>query len=195
MEIILASTSSYRQALLRRLQLRFSCEPPGVEEEPLPQELPEAMAERLALAKATAVASRFPDALVIGSDQVATLDGEVLGKPGTYERAREQLLKSSGRRVDFYTGIAVLCPARGFHGTHVESFRVYFRELDPGEIDAYLHREAPYDCAGSFKCEGLGIALFARLEGDDPTALEGLPLIALCRLLSAAGCAVLPTVR
>ncbi len=153
------------------------------------------MAVRLAGAKAQAVAGLHRDALVIGSDQVATLDDRVLGKPGEYQIARAQLLSCSGRRVVFYTAVTVVCQARDISLSHLEPFTVEFRHLTSAEIDAYLQREQPYDCAGSFKCEGLGIALFTRLAGDDPTALEGLPLIALCRLLNEAGCAVLPTPR
>jgi septum formation protein len=192
MEIILASTSSYRRALLERLGLPFQCVPPGVDEKQLPGETPAAMAARLALAKAESVAACSPQALVIGSDQVAALGGKVLGKPGDFATARAQLAASSGRTVNFYTGLALVCRARALHLTHLEPFAVEFRSLQPGEIDAYLERDQPYDCAGSFKWEGLGISLFRRLRGDDPTALEGLPLIALCELLSLAGCAVLP---
>jgi MAF protein len=192
MEIILASTSSYRRALLERLGLPFECASPGVEETRLPGEAPAAMAARLALAKAESVAACSPQALVIGSDQVAALGGKVLGKPGDFATARAQLAASSGREVHFYTGLALVCQARALCLTHLEPFTVEFRSLQPGEIDAYLERDRPYDCAGSFKWEGLGISLFRRLRGDDPTALEGLPLSALCKLLSAAGCAVLP---
>lgn len=193
MEIILGSTSAYRKALLQRLQLPFRCEPPDVAEARIVGEAPQAMAARLALAKAAAVSARHAGALVIGSDQVATVDGAVLGKPGGFAAAREQLLRCAGRSVIFYTAIALLRQTDGVRLQHLEPFAVHFRQLSVAEVEAYLRKEEPYDCAGSFKCEGLGIALFERLEGADPTALEGLPLIALCRLLSEAGCAVLPT--
>lgn len=149
------------------------------------------MAERLAVAKASAVAALHPSALVIGSDQVASIGGNITGKPGTHEAAREQLLASSGREVRFYTGLALICSARGLSYSLVESFSVHFRELDERSIEAYLRKEQPYDCAGSFKCEGLGVALFEKMAGDDPTSLEGLPLIATCRLLREAGMDVL----
>lgn len=201
MDIILASTSPYRRRLLERLQIRFRCLPPDVDESRLPGEMPAVMASRLALAKARSVALAHPDALVIGSDQVAALEGipdhksaagtSILGKPGNHEAARAQLQASSGRVACFYTGIALSCIATGFERFHVEPFRVYFREIDDKSIENYLLREQPYDCAGSFKCEGLGIALFERLEGRDPTGLEGLPLITLTGLLAEAGCPVL----
>lgn len=195
MEIILASTSQYRKALLERLQLRFRCEPPEISEERSQNESPAAMAMRLATAKALAVADRHPAALVIGSDQVATLNDRVLGKPGSQAVAAQQLRWCSGREVLFHTAVTVACRFQDTLLVHVEPFTVEFRHLSTPEIDTYLQREQPYDCAGSFKCEGLGIALFERLTGNDPTALEGLPLIALCRLLSQAGCEVLPTPR
>ena len=195
MEIILGSTSRYRQALLQRLQVPFRCETPAVTETRLAGEAPQAMAMRLALAKAASVSARHPDALVIGSDQVATVNGAILGKPGGFAAAREQLLRCAGHSITFYTAIALLRQTSGTRLEHLEPFVVHFRQLGAAEIEAYLHKEQPYDCAGSFKCEGLGIALFERLEGADPTALEGLPLIALCRLLTEAGCAVLPAGR
>lgn len=197
MDIILASTSPYRRHLLQRLQLPFRCLASGVDEQALAAESPAAMASRLAVAKARSVAQAHPDALVIGSDQVAALDSpnpgapRILGKPGNHTAARAQLLASAGQVVSFYTGVAVCIAATGFEQFHVEPFRVYFRELDDKSIENYLSREQPYDCAGSFKCEGLGIALFERLEGRDPTSLEGLPLIALTDLLAAAGYPVL----
>ena len=149
------------------------------------------MAGRLALAKAKAISTQHPSALVIGSDQVAALDGRIMGKPGNHEMARAQLQASSGRTVHFYTGVALSCAARKLQKCHVELFSAHFRELADSSIENYLLREEPYDCAGSFKCEGLGIALFRRLEGNDPTSLEGLPLIALTGLLAEAGVAVL----
>jgi len=201
MDIILASTSPYRRHLLQRLQLPFRCLAPGVDEQGLAAESPAGMASRLALAKARSVALAHPGALVIGSDQVAVLDppdsgaSRILGKPGNHMAARAQLLASAGQVVSFYTGVAVCIAATGFEQFHVEPFRVYFRELDDKSIENYLSKEQPYDCAGSFKCEGLGIALFDRLEGRDPTSLEGLPLIALTDLLAAAGYPVLGVAR
>ena len=191
MELILASTSPYRKRLLERLQIPFSCTAPNVDESPLPGEQPEALAERLARAKAQAISARQPGALVIGSDQVASLDGRSIGKPGGFAAAEQQLRDSSGRTVQFYTGLALAGPAAGECHSCVEVFSVAFRRLSEAEIEAYLLKEQPYDCAGSFKCEGLGIALFERMIGDDPTALEGLPLIASCRLLREAGLDIL----
>lgn len=187
MDLILASTSTYRRSLLQRLQIPFRALPPQVEETALENEAPEQLVARLALAKARAVSAIHPDALVIGSDQVATLDGQAIGKPGNHERAATQLRACSGREVQFLTGLAVVCENNGFEELHVESFMVYFRELSDSQIENYLRREQPYDCAGSFKCEGLGIALFSSLSGDDPTALEGLPLISLVNILNSAG--------
>jgi len=191
MDIILASTSSYRRHLLERLQIPFRCLPPVAAETRLPNEEPAAMAARLSLEKARSIARQHPAALVIGSDQVASLDGEVMGKPGNYESARSQLRASAGRRVYFHTGVALVAVSSNFERFHVEPFSVLFRELDDKSIENYLIREQPYDSAGSFKCEGLGIALFRRLEGADPTSLEGLPLIALTGLLAEAGMPVL----
>lgn len=190
MELILASTSPYRRQLLQRLQVPFRCEAPQVDESALPGEFPQALAERLATAKARAVSALHPGTLVIGSDQVASIDGRCIGKPGGYDAAAQQLRDSSGRKVLFYTGLAVAGPGPDQCHSQVETFCVEFRQLAETEILAYLRKEQPYDCAGSFKCEGLGIALFRRMIGDDPTALEGLPLIATCRLLRAAGFAV-----
>lgn len=191
MDIILASTSPYRRQLLGRLRLDFRCLAPRAAEDRLPGESPPAMAARLALAKASSIALHYPDALVIGSDQVAALGSEVMGKPGGHEAARGQLRASSGRTVQFHTGVALKCMASGIERFHVEPFSVHFREISDKSIEDYLQREQPYDCAGSFKCEGLGIALFERLEGRDPTSLEGLPLIALTSLLAEAGVFVL----
>ena len=191
MDVILASSSPYRQRLLARLQIRFSSVAPDVDETRLPEEAPAAMAARLALAKARAVARDYPDALVIGSDQVAALGDTVMGKPGDHASAFAQLRASAGHEVRFHTGLALHCAASGFERFHVEPFSVYFRELSDKSIETYLQIEPPYDCAGSFKCEGLGIALFERMAGDDPTSLEGLPLIALTGMLGAAGHPVL----
>lgn len=187
--LVLASTSPYRRELLARLGVEFTTARPDVDETPLPGEAPEALVARLARAKAQAVAAAHPEALVIGSDQVAVLDGAILGKPGSHERAREQLLRASGREVRFLTGLA-LCDGERC-AVEVEPYGVVFRTLSEGQIERYLRREQPYDCAGSFKSEGLGIVLFERLEGEDPNALIGLPLIRLVRMLEAAGC-ILP---
>jgi septum formation protein len=185
--VVLGSTSRYRRELLARLALPFEVEAPEVDETPQPAERPEALARRLALAKARAVAARHPAAAVIGSDQVADLDGEPLGKPGTHARAVEQLRRMQGRTVVFQTALAVVCQATGFEQVDLAPVRVRFRTLSDLEIEAYLRAEQPYDCAGSAKSEGLGIALLESIDSDDPTALVGLPLIRTCRLLRAAG--------
>ena len=193
MDLILASTSSYRRQLLTRLQLPFSCEAPGVDETHMPGESPETLARRLSLAKAQEVAEHYPGALVIGSDQVACVDGAIQGKPGGFEAARAQLQASSGSVVTFYTGVALVALEHSLEQVTTVPFRVHFRQLRDTEIEDYLRKEQPYDCAGSFKSEGLGIALFDAMEGEDPTALEGLPLITLSKMLSEAGMPVLAT--
>ena len=185
--LILGSTSLYRRELLERLRLPFTTERPEVDESPLPGELPSALASRLALTKAQAVAARRPDAVVIGSDQVADLDGESLGKPGTHERAVEQLRRMSGRSVVFQTAVAVVCRETGFAQCRLAAVRVMFRTLEEAEIEHYLVADRPYDCAGSAKSEALGIALLQSIDSDDPTALVGLPLIRTCELLRLAG--------
>ena len=185
--LILASTSAYRRELLSRLHLPFEVVAPGVDESPAPGETPEALAGRLALAKARAVASRRPEAVVIGSDQVADLDGEALGKPGTHARAVQQLRRMRGRKVLFHTALAVVHGDAGFERALTSSVAVSFRELTDAEIEHYLRTEQPYDCAGSAKCETLGIALLSAIESDDPTTLVGLPLIRTCELLRQAG--------
>jgi septum formation protein len=185
--LILASTSRYRRELLARLRLPFEVAAPEVDEAPLPAEAPAAVAQRLALAKAQAVAARHPRAVVIGSDQVAELDGEAIGKPGSHERAVAQLTRMSGRRVLFQTAVAVVRAERGFAEVALASVAVQFRPLAVDEIERYLSLEQPYDCAGSAKCETLGIALLAAIDSDDPTALVGLPLIRTCALLRRAG--------
>ena len=185
--VVLGSTSRYRRELLQRLGLPFAVAAPEVDETPLPDETPAAIAQRLALAKARAVAERFPEAVVIGSDQVADLAGEPLGKPGTHERAVQQLHRMRGKTVVFQTALAVVCRASGFERQDIAPVRVVFRDLDDGEIERYLRIEQPYDCAGSAKSEGLGIALLERIDSDDPTALVGLPLIRTCQMLRAAG--------
>lgn len=193
--LVLASTSPYRKALLQRLGLPFETASPAADETPLPGETPDQLVRRLAEAKARAVAKQFPDALIIGSDQVAVLEGAILGKPGTHAAAMAQLRAASGKRVSFRTGLCLLNSGTGGAQVEVVSFDVCFRELTGEQIESYLRKEMPYDCAGSFKSEGLGIALFQRLEGDDPNALIGLPLIRLIAMLEAEGIDVLLTRR
>jgi len=186
--LVLGSTSRYRRELLSRLRLAFDVAAPDVDETPLPGEAPRALALRLALAKARDVAARHPQAIVIGSDQVADLAGRPLGKPGTHERAVAQLRAMSGQSVVFQTALSVVCVATGFEQTDLAAVEVRFRTLNEGEIERYLRAEQPYDCAGSAKSEGLGIALLEAIHNDDPSALVGLPLIRTARLLRAAGC-------
>ncbi|MCK9688326.1 Maf family nucleotide pyrophosphatase [Scleromatobacter humisilvae] len=186
-ELILASTSRYRRELLERLRLPFRALSPETDETPLPGETPPALAERLALAKARALGARFPDAVVIGADQVADVDGVAIGKPGDHARAVEQLRAMSGRTIVFQTALAVVREATGFAEVRRVPVPVRFRTLADAEIEFYLRTEQPYDCAGSAKCETLGIALLEAIESDDPTALIGLPLITTCTLLRAAG--------
>jgi len=185
--LILASTSRYRRELLTRLCLPFEVIAPGLDETPLPDEAPHAMAERLALAKAEAVAAQYSQAVVIGSDQVAELDGRPIGKPHTHDNAAAQLRAMSGRRVVFHTAVAVVRRDRGFARGLLATVSVVFRALGDAEIEHYLRAEQPYDCAGSAKSEALGIALLAAIDSDDPTALIGLPLIRTCTLLREAG--------
>ncbi|OOG47006.1 Maf family nucleotide pyrophosphatase [Rhodanobacter sp. C01] len=185
--LVLGSTSRYRAELLRRLVVDFEQCAPGTDETALAGEAAVARALRLAIAKAEAAASERHDALVIGSDQVAELDGRILDKPGTAEHAHAQLTASSGREVHFHTALCLLDTRHGRRYTHVDHTRVRFRELNAAEIMRYIEHEQPLDCAGSFKCEGLGISLFESIDNHDPTALIGLPLIALVRLLREAG--------
>jgi septum formation protein len=185
--LILASTSRYRRELLERLQLPFTVEAPGVDEASLPGEAPAALAQRLALAKAHAVAQRHPGAVVIGSDQVADLNGQAIGKPHTHERAVAQLRAMSGHSVVFQTAVAVVRSDAGVAEVRLSPVVVRFRELGEEEIETYLRREQPYDCAGSAKSEGLGIALLRSVESIDPTALIGLPLTTVCELIRLAG--------
>lgn len=185
--LILASTSPYRRQLLERLGIAFSTAAPDIDETRLPNETPTAMVSRLSEAKAQAVAKQHPNALIIGSDQMAVCSEAVLGKPGTHDKAAAQLAQLSGQRVTFLTGVCLHNATRGRSQLDVVAFHVVFRMLDAAMIENYLHREQPYNCAGSFKSEGLGIALFERLEGDDPTALIGLPLIRLTRMLENEG--------
>lgn len=188
--LILASTSPYRRELLARLGIPFTTANPQTDESPQPGESPEQLALRLAEAKARAVASEFPDALIIGSDQVATVDSEIYGKPGDHARAVAQLRSLSGRTVNFFTGLCLLNARTGLAEVHGVPTLVTFRQLTDEEIENYLQREPAYNCAGSAKSEGLGIALLERLHGDDPTALIGLPLIALCGMLRRQGVAL-----
>ena len=185
--LILGSTSRYRRELLQRLRLPFEVVAPQVDETPLVGEAPAALALRLALAKARAVAAQRPEAVVIGSDQVADLDGEPIGKPGNHERAVAQLRRLSGRRVVFQTAVSVVRAQSGYAQTLLAPVTVQFRALSDAEIERYLRLEEPYDCAGSAKCETLGIALLDAIESDDPTALVGLPLIRTSRLLREVG--------
>ena len=185
--LILGSSSRYRKELLSRLKIPFDVAAPEVDETPLSNETPRDLALRLALAKARAVASQNPEAVVIGSDQVADLDGLPLGKPGNHANAVKQLQRMRGKTVIFQTALSVVCLATGFEQTDLAAVKVTFRDLTDAEIEAYLIAEEPYDCAGSAKSEGLGIALLAAIDNDDPTALVGLPLIRTCHMLSAAG--------
>ena len=189
--LVLGSTSRYRHELLSRLRVPFSVTSPHVDETPHPGESPRDLALRLALAKARAVAALHPDAVVIGSDQVADLDGLPLGKPGEHSKAVAQLQRMRGRMVVFQTAVSVVCVASVFEDTQLAAVRVKFRDLSDAEIEAYLRAEEPYDCAGSAKSEGLGIALLESIDNDDPTALVGLPLIRTCQMIRAAGVRVL----
>ena len=190
MRLVLASTSPFRKELLDRLGLPFETASPDVDETPLPGESPVELVRRLAEAKARAVATQFPDAVIIGSDQVATLGDDIIGKPGNHEKAVEQLLRLQGQRVVFNTGLCLLDAATGTAEVDVVPFPVQFRAMDDAFIERYLKREPAYNCAGAFKSEGLGIVLCERFEGEDPTALIGLPLIRLVRMLEAVGVSV-----
>jgi MAF protein len=187
--LILASSSVYRQQLLRQLGLSFTCISPAIDESALPNESADALTRRLAIAKAKRILQDNPDALVIGSDQVADLDGTILGKPYEPERAVAQLTQCSGKTVQFFTSVALL--SSGMQKVDVVTTRVRFRTLTDEQIRTYIKKEEPLDCAGSFKCEGLGVALFESIQSDDPSALIGLPLISLTRMLHAAGVDVL----
>ena len=186
-ELILASTSRYRRSLLERLGVTFTAMPPGTPEDALPGELPPDRALRLAIAKAQAVATDRPDAVVIGSDQVAAVGSKVLDKPGDAARCRAQLAAASGSSARFHTACAVLAPRAGIRMVHIDTTTVIFRSLTEQEIDRYVARERPFDCAGGFRAEGLGISLFESIESRDPTALIGLPLIWLACALRRAG--------
>lgn len=187
MQLVLASTSPFRKALLEKLGVPFATASPDVDESPHADENAEQMVKRLSEAKARAVAEQYPDALIIGSDQVAVIDDQILGKPGTHQRAVEQLHHASGKIVTFLTGLCLYNSATNESQSEVVPFRVHFRNLNDSQIENYLQKEQPYNCAGSFKSEGLGIALFERLEGDDPNTLIGLPLIRLIRMLEQQG--------
>ena len=191
--LILGSTSRYRRELLERLRVPFTAVSPEVDETPHADESPQDLACRLALAKARAVAALHPQAVVIGSDQVADLNGQPLGKPGNHECAVAQLQAMRGQTVVFQTAVAVVCQDTGFAEVDLAQVRVQFRQLSDGQIEHYLRAETPYDCAGSAKSEGLGIALLERIDNDDPTALVGLPLIRTCSLLARAGLQILST--
>ena len=185
--LILGSTSRYRKELLSRLKIPFESVAPNVDETPHNQESPKDLALRLALAKARAVALKNPEAVVIGSDQVADLEGMPLGKPGNHANAILQLQRMRGKTVIFQTALSVVCIASGYERTDLAAVKVKFRDVSDAEIESYLRAEEPYDCAGSAKSEGLGIALLESIENDDPTALIGLPLIRTCQMLREAG--------
>ncbi len=191
MTLILASTSPFRKAILEKLGLPFEAIPPAVDETRLPDESAEQLVQRLAIAKAKAIADSRDDGLVIGSDQVAVLDGTILGKPGSHENAVKQLQQASGKPVIFYTGLALVNAATGKVQSEVVRFDVVFRRLSDEQIENYLQKEKPYNCAGSFKSEALGIALFDKLQGEDPNTLIGLPLIRLVHMLEEEGVRVI----
>jgi len=189
--LVLGSTSPFRKTLLEKLNLPFDCAKPNIDETAHVGESPQALVERLAIEKAQAVADQFPNALIIGSDQVAVCDNDILGKPHTFENGVKQLTKFSDKAVTFYTGLSVYNSATKQSYSLVEPFIVHFNPLSQSEIENYLNAEQPYNCAGSFKSEGLGICLFKKLEGDDPNTLIGLPLIKLVNLLKQHGVDVL----
>lgn len=187
MKLILASTSPYRKNLLAKLEMPFECMPPNTTEDPTPGEQPQAMAERLAIEKATAVAARINDGWVIGSDQVASLHGDIMHKPLTLPKAQQQLSACSGNRVNFYTGLCLINLATGQRASCVDKVQVHFKTLSAAHIETYLRKEQPFDCAGSFKAEGLGILLFDSIQSEDPNSLIGLPLIKLSQLFKQLG--------
>jgi len=186
-KLILASSSNYRAMLLRRLGMPFDCQTPEINETACNGESPGDLVKRLAIQKAEAVCREHPQALVIGSDQLAVFNGQLVGKPGTYETALEQLKSFSGQVVEFLTAVAVQCYANSFSELYTDCTRVSFRKLEHGEIERYLEKEQPFDCAGAFKAESLGIVLFERISSEDPTALIGLPLIRTASMLRRAG--------
>ena len=191
MKLVLGSTSPFRKALLERLHINFECDSPDIDETPLENEPVEEMVVRLAIAKAQAISPRHPDALIIGSDQSAVLNGEKLSKPGNFENAFKQLTRASGQKITFQTGLCLLNTSTGNIQSSCIPYTVIFKELTPTMIENYLHKEEPYNCAGSFKSEALGIALFELFEGGDPNALIGLPLIELVNFLSNEGFSIL----
>ncbi|WP_370462549.1 nucleoside triphosphate pyrophosphatase [Pseudomaricurvus sp. HS19] len=191
MQIILASSSKYKRQLIEKLGISIVCTSPDIDESPRDGETPVALAERLSIAKARALAATHPDHLIIGSDQVAHVEGQLLGKPGNHRQATAQLLACRGKTVEFLTGLCLLNSLTGDYQYHCSPIQVRFRPLTEGQIENYLQREQPYDCAGSFRSEGLGIALFESIHGDDPNALIGLPLIELTRMLFSQGIDVL----
>ena len=186
-KLVLASTSPFRKAILEKLGLEFDTSSPDVDETPLENESPEQLVERLSILKAQAVSKKFPDSLIIGGDQVAVIDNKILGKPGNHDNAVIQLKNASGKRVTFLTGLCLLNSTTGNYQVEVVPFHVVFRDLTDLQIENYLIKEQPYNCAGSFKSEALGICLFEKLEGDDPNTLIGLPLIRLTRMLETEG--------
>jgi len=187
MKLVLASSSPFRKALLEKLHLKFATDSPDIDETPIANESIESMVKRLSEAKARALIDDHPESLIIGSDQSAALGGQILDKPGSYEVAFEQLKAASGQSITFYTGLCLLNSRSGKAETICEPFIVKFRELTDNEIDNYLKREEPYNCAGSFKSEALGISLFESMQGTDPNTLIGLPLIQLCKMLKKNG--------
>jgi len=191
MKLVLGSTSPFRKSLLERLHIDFECDSPDIDETPLPDEAVEDMVVRLAIAKAQAISARHPDSLIIGSDQSAVLNGEKLSKPGNFKNAFKQLTRASGQKITFQTGLCLLNTSTGNVQSSCVPYTVVFKELTPSMIENYLRKEEPYNCAGSFKSEALGIALFERFEGDDPNALIGLPLIELVNFLDNEGFSIL----
>jgi 7-methyl-GTP pyrophosphatase len=191
MKLVLASTSPFRKALLERLHINFECDSPDIDETPLANEAVEEMVVRLAIAKAQAISARHPDSLIIGSDQSAVLNGKKLSKPGNFENAFKQLTRASGQKITFQTGLCLLNTSTSNTQSACIPYTVVFKKLTPTMIENYLHKEEPYNCAGSFKSEALGIALFERFEGSDPNALIGLPLIELVNFLGCEGFSIL----
>lgn len=191
MKLVLGSTSPFRKALLEKLHINFECDSPDIDETPLENEQVEEMVVRLAIAKAQVISARHPDALIIGSDQSAVLNGEKLSKPGNFENAFKQLTRASGQKITFQTGLCLLNSTTGNIQSCCVPYTVVFKELTPTMIENYLHKEEPYNCAGSFKSEALGIALFERFEGSDPNSLIGLPLIQLVNFLENEGFSIL----
>jgi len=191
MKLVLGSTSPFRKTLLERLHIDFVCDSPDIDETPQENEPVEEMVVRLAIAKAQAISQRHPDSLIIGSDQSAVLNGEKLSKPGNFENAFKQLSRASGQKITFQTGLCLLNSATGNIQSVCVPYTVVFKTLTPTMIENYLHKEEPYNCAGSFKSEALGIALFERFEGSDPNSLIGLPLIELVNFLNNEGVSIL----